>query len=227
MNERINKLRKQSTGIRPSISAERALLVTEFYKSDIAQKVSIPVKRAMTFKYILENKKICINEGELIVGERGPAPQSCPTYPEICVHSQDDFEILHSREKVPFISDAETRKYFDTVIAPFWKGNTIREKMFNELPEEWKDAYKSGVFTEFMEQRPPGHTVLDDKIYRKGMNDFISDIQRSLKNLDFCNDPEAFTKKEELNAMEIAAEALIFFAGKYASELKRLASIGN
>ena len=131
MNERISKLRKQSTGIRPSISAERALLVTEFYKSDIANEVSIPVKRAMTFKFILENKKICINEGELIVGERGPAPQACPTYPEICVHSQQDLEILHSREKIPFSSDHETRKVFEEVIAPYWKGKAIRDIMFS------------------------------------------------------------------------------------------------
>ena len=223
MNDRISKLRKQSTSIRPSLSAERALLVTEFHKSEIAQKVSIPVRRALNFKYILENKKICINEGELIVGERGPAPQACPTYPEICVHSQQDLEILHSREKIPFSSDRETRELFDNTIAPFWSGKTIREIMFNELPEEWQDAYKAGVFTEFMEQRPPGHTVLDDKIYRKGMNDFITDIDRSLANLDYCNDPEAFNKKEELNAMKIAAEALILFAERYAEELKNLA----
>ncbi len=224
MNERISKLRKQSTGIRPSVSAERALLVTEFYKSNIANEVSIPVKRAMTFKYILENKKICINEGELIVGERGPAPQACPTYPEICVHSQDDLEILHSREKVPFSSDDQTRKIFDEVIGPYWKDKTIRDKMFSELPEEWIEAYKAGVFTEFMEQRPPGHTVLDDKIYQKGMTDFIADIQKEFKNLDFCNDPAAFNRKEELKAMEIAAGALILFAGRYASELQKQAS---
>ncbi len=46
MKERINKLRQQSTETKPSISAERALLVTEFYKTKEAQEVSIPVKRA-------------------------------------------------------------------------------------------------------------------------------------------------------------------------------------
>ena len=41
----------------------------------------------------------------------------------------------------------------------------------------WLDAYEAGIFTEFMEQRAPGHTVLDDKIYHKGMLDFKADIQ--------------------------------------------------
>ncbi len=167
MNERIKKLRQQSTETKPSISAERAMLVTEFYQSKEAQEISIPVKRALTFKYILENKKICINPGELIVGERGPAPQATPTYPEICVHSLQDLEILDTRKKIPFTSDDETKKAFEETIIPYWKGNTNRDEMFSELPEEWKEAYAAGVFTEFMEQRPPGHTVLDDKIYQQ------------------------------------------------------------
>lgn len=223
MTERIINLRQQSTQTKPKISGERALLLTEFYKSNEAGEVSIPVKRALAFKYILENKHICINEGELIVGERGPSPQAAPTYPEICVHSQEDLEILHSREKVPFTSEQKTRKVYVDIIAPYWKGKAIRDKMFNELPEEWKNAYHAGVFTEFMEQRAPGHTVLDDKIYRKGMNDFITEIQMQQKKLDFKNESEAIRKNEELKAMAIAAEALIMFANRHAIELENLA----
>ncbi|RLD38453.1 MAG: hypothetical protein DRI89_14285, partial [Bacteroidetes bacterium] len=51
MNKRITILRNQSQQATPRISAERALLVTEFYKSDLAQQVSIPVKRAMAFRH--------------------------------------------------------------------------------------------------------------------------------------------------------------------------------
>jgi formate C-acetyltransferase len=224
MTERIIRLRKQSTQTRPFISDERALLVTRFYQNNEAENVSIPVKRALTFKYILENKYICINDGELIVGERGPAPQAAPTYPEICVHSQEDLEILHSREKVPFTSEPKTRKVYADIIAPYWKGKAIRDKMFNELPEAWKNAYHAGVFTEFKEQRAPGHTVLDDKIYRKGMNDFITEIQMQQKKLDFKNDSDSINKNEQLKAMSIAAEALIMFANRHAIELDKLAN---
>ena len=227
MNKRISKLRKQSTGIKPSISVERAQLVTEFYKSEKAQKASVPVKRALTFKYILENKQICINKGELIVGERGPAPQATPTYPEICLHSLDDLDILDTRKKIPFSSDEKTKNIFKEKIIPFWKGKTIRDKIFNELPQEWIEAYEAGVFTEFMEQRPPGHTVLGDKIYKKGFIEIIEDIRYKMKTLDFCNDPEAFNKKEELKAMEIAAEALILFAKRHSEALEKLAEEEN
>ena len=87
MTERIRKLREQSLNAENRISAERALLITEFNQSGMADAEPVPVQRALAFIYILEHKSICVNEGELIVGERGPAPKATPTYPEICIHS--------------------------------------------------------------------------------------------------------------------------------------------
>jgi len=91
------------------------------------------------------------------------------------------------------------------------------------MSEEWKVAYEAGVFTEFMEQRAPGHTVLDDKIYNKGFLDLKKDIEASIKSLDFSNDPEASNKREELKAMEICADALIMYAGRHAERARELA----
>ena len=70
MTERIRKLREQSLNAENRISAERALLITEFYQSGMADAEPVPVQRALAFKYILEHKYICVNEGELIVGDR-------------------------------------------------------------------------------------------------------------------------------------------------------------
>lgn len=223
MNDRIKKLREQTLSIHPSISLERAKLVTEFYKSGRTEKVSIPVARAMSFKYILENKELCVNDGELIVGERGPAPHQTPTYPEICTHTIKDFEILNSREKISFTVDDDTEAEQVNIIEPYWSGRSLRDRIFEELDEEWKEAYDAGIFTEFMEQRAPGHTVLDDKIYKKGFKDFILDIDKSIESLDFYKDEEAFEKREELRAMRITAEAIILFAKRYSSFLNKLA----
>ncbi len=223
MNARIRKLREQSLNARPYISTERALLLTEFYKSNIPEKVSIPVARALALKYILENKKLCINEGELIVGERGPEPKATPTYPEICAHTLKDLDILNSREKISFAVDEETKKLYREEIIPFWRGRSIRDRIFEEVDDEWKEAYSAGVFTEFMEQRAPGHTVLDNKIYYKGFADFKNEIQKRINELDFYNDPEAYYKREELKAMSIAADTLISFAHRYSEKAKELA----
>jgi len=223
MKERIKKLREQTVNTKPYINPERAILITKFYKSNRANEVSVPMRRALAFKHLMENKDVCINEGELIVGERGPAPKATPTYPEITIHSLNDLKILNSRKKTSFSVDEETKKIYREEIIPFWKGKSIRDKIFNEVSDVWKAAFEAGVFTEFMEQRAPGHTVLDDKIYKKGFLDFKEDIKRSIQNLDFQNDPEANKKREELKAMEIAADALIQFAERHSEKAKELA----
>jgi len=225
MNERIAQLRDKTLCTNPSISIERAVLLTEFYKSGRAERVSVPVARALAFKYLLGNKSLCVNEGELIVGERGPSPHETPTYPEICTHSLQDFDILDSREKISFKVDDKTRRVQEKEIIPFWGGRSIRDRIFEEADQNWIDCYEAGMFTEFMEQRAPGHTVLDNKIYNKGFNDFINDIDGSIGQLDFYNDPEASDKREELKAMKIAAEALISFAARYSEHLEKLAAV--
>jgi formate C-acetyltransferase len=222
MTKRVARLREQSLKAKPTISTERAELLTEFYKKDMGM-VSVPVRRALAFKYLMENKTICINEGELIVGERGPAPKATPTYPELCCHSLKDLDILSSREKIPFAVSEKTRQVYKKTIIPFWRGKSIRDLIFREMTEEWKAAYNSGVFTEFMEQRAPGHTVLDDKIYHKGFLDFKQQIEESLQNLDYLNDPGAYNKQEELKAMAICADALIIFAERHAKKAGELA----
>lgn len=223
MNKRITKLRNQSQNAIPRISVERALLVTEFYQSDLAQQVSLSVRRALAFKYILENKKIYINDGELIVGERGPAPKAVPTYPEITLHSLEDLKTLDTRPKVWFRVDKETMQTYRDVIIPFWKGKSNRDLIFKNLDKEWQDAYAAGVFTEFQEQRAPGHTVLGKKMFRKGFLDLKKEIAEAIDRLDFYNDPEAFEKREELKAMDIAADAIIRFAERHAEKLEKLA----
>ena len=223
INERIKKLRKQSQKTKPSLSIERALLLTEFYKSKNAENFSIPVARALAFKHIMENKKIYIKKDELIVGERGPSPKATPTYPEICTHTIKDLEIIDTRDKISFIVEEKTKKTHKEKIIPFWKEKSIREIIFKKVDTEWKKAYKAGIFTEFMEQRAPGHAVLDDKIYKKGFLDFKKEIKQNIKNLDYKNDTEAYNKKEELKAMEIAADAIIKFANRHSKKAKELA----
>jgi formate C-acetyltransferase len=221
--DRVIRLRRASLAAVPTISTERARLMTEFYRDHQALE-SVPVFRAKSFAYLMEHKTICIAEGELIVGEKGPAPKATPTYPELCCHSLADLDILDRREKIPFRISPEVRAEYADEIIPFWAGRTMRERMFAEMTPEWIDAYEAGIFTEFMEQRAPGHTVLDDKIYRKGMIDFQKEIEDALERLDFLHDPQAYARQEELIAMKIAAGALIRFAERHAGLARDMAA---
>jgi len=224
MTERVEKLRKQSLEAVPSLSIERALIVTDVYK-EYEGKVSIPMLRALTFKALCEHKTVIIYGGELIVGEKGHRAKAAPTYPELCCHTIDDFKVINNRDKVFFRVDEETLKAQQEIIIPYWKGKSIRDKLFAGVSNEWVMCYEAGIFTEFMEQRAPGHTVCDGKIYQKGFLDFKNDIERELEKIDYVNNTNAYDKQEQLNAMAVCCDAIITFAGRYADEAERLANI--
>jgi formate C-acetyltransferase len=216
MNERTSKLRDLSLGIAPSISGERARLVTEFYQANNG-RFSVPMMRARAFYHLCAHKTLYIGEDELIVGERGPRPKAVPTFPELTCHSVEDMRILNSRPKTWYRVDEETIRLYEEKVIPYWRGRSMRDRMFQELPDEWKNAYDAGMFTEFMEQRAPGHTVLDDKIYSRGLMDFKRDIAQAIAKLDFLSDPEAYQKREALKSFDISCDALILFARRHAA----------
>ena len=178
----------------------------------------------MNFKNLCTKKAIYIGKDELIVGERGPFPKAVSTFPELTCHSVEDLRILNNREMTRYtISDADIGIYAREVI-PYWQGRSMRERVFDQVPEEWRAAYEAGMFTEFMEQRAPGHTTLDGIIYEKGMLDFKADIAAGLAGLDYLKDPAAADKAEALKAMDISCDAAIIFAERHAALAEKMAA---
>ena len=222
MNERTARLHRESLDATPMICPERARLITEFYRKHDG-KYSTPVMRARSFLYLCQRKRIYLGEGELIVGERGPRPKAVSTYPELTCHSIEDLRILNSRPKTQYSVDQSCLDAYDQEVIPYWRDRTMRDKIFAVMSPAWIEAYEAGVFTEFMEQRAPGHTVLDDKIYHKGMMGFKRDIAQAIDELDFFNDPEAYDKREQLRGMCIACDAAILFAERHAKLAEELA----
>lgn len=221
MNDRIRRLRDLSVRTPASLSIERALIETKFYRENLG-RYSTPVLRALNFMEICRQKEIFIGQDELIVGERGPRPKAVSTFPELNCHSVEDLNVLRTREQQHYaISDEDIQRYAEEVI-PYWQGRTQRDRIFSEVPDEWTATYEAGLFTEFMEQRAPGHTCLDGKIYRKGMLDFKREIEEQISRLDYFNDPEATEKEEELKAMAISCDAIILLANRHAEKAEEL-----
>lgn len=215
MNSRIARLRQESFEARPSISVERALIETKFYREHYGRH-SLPVLRALVFKELCAKKTIYLGEGELIVGERGPRPGCVPTFPELTCHSAEDLRVLRTRPMTSYqVSDEDIALYEQEVI-PYWQGRSMRERVFAQVPDQWRTAYEAGLFTEFMEQRAPGHTALDGTIYQMGMLDFKDRIKERLARLDYLQDPQASDRAEQLRAMDIACDAAIIFAERHA-----------
>lgn len=222
MNDRIKKLRKLSVETQPRIYMERAVLETEAYEM-YEGKVSIPELRALTLKHIFSNKTLYIGDGELIVGEKGDHPQAAPSFPELCCHTLEDMHNMNDRKVVNFSVTEEDLKIQEEKIIPYWQERTMRKKILDSMTDEWKEAYAAGIFTEFMEQRGPGHTVGSVKIYEKGYLDYKQDIQEALDNLDYMNDPKAIDKRNQLNAMSICCDAIIILGERYAKLAREMA----
>lgn len=223
MNPRIKRLREESLNTPPTLTIERALIETRFYKENYG-KMPNCVLRAKNFYEICKQRTIYIGKDELIVGERGPVPKAVPTFPELTCHSVEDLHVLDSRELQPYHISQEDINTYEREVIPYWKGRTQRERIFGHVSQEWKDAYEAGVFTEFMEQRAAGHTAMDSKMYHRGLNDVKKQIEEEISRLDYINDPIATDKEQELTAMSISCDAAILLAERHAAMAEQMAA---
>lgn len=216
MNERIRHLRQQNFDTPTTLSIERALIETAFYKENYGT-MPIAILRARNFYEICKKKAIYIGDEELIVGERGPLPKAVPTFPELTCHSVEDLHTLNERELQRYTISQEDIDTYEREVIPYWQGKTQRERIFNHVSKEWEEAYHAGVFTEFMEQRAAGHTAMDGKMYHEGLLDVKARIEKRISELDYIYDPEATDKQQELEAMAISCDAAILFAERHAA----------
>lgn len=223
MNDRIKKLRHQSETTQPYIDMERALIETETYKK-YEGAVSTPELRGLVLRDYFSRKTIRIEEGELIVGEKGRGPQASPTFPELCCHTLEDMHNMNDRETVNFKVTEDDLKAQEEIVIPYWKDRCSREKIMRSQTPEWKAAFEAGIFTEFYEQRAGGHTCLgSDRGVRSGFDEIKQEIQDAIDALDYFDDRDAVSKLHELTGMKYAIEAAIILAERYAELAAKMA----
>lgn len=226
MNERVQALRELSVTTQPHIDMERAKCETATYKKYEGQ-LSVPELRAQVLYDYFAAKTLYIGEGELIVGEKGDSPHGAPTFPELCCHTLEDMHVMNDRELISFSVKEEDYDYQEKEIIPFWEKRSTRSKILANMSDQWKDCYAAGIFTEFMEQRGPGHTVGSFKLYEKGFLDYKADIQASIDSLDYFHDTEAFEKRNQLRGMAKACDAIMLLGARYADYARELAQKEN
>jgi formate C-acetyltransferase len=213
--ERTQFLRAESTRMQPRLDMERAIIYTEVYEKYMGTKPPV-ILRALAFKRFMEIRTLYFGDRELILGEKGKTPQSAPTFPDLCCHTLEDLDVMSKRKYISFrVSEADKATHASRIM-PYWSEKSMRHKILDYMTPAWHKAYKAGVFTEFMEQRAPGHTVADDKMYRFGFLDFKARIEQRLTQLDYLNDPDALAKRDQLEAMIIACDAIMILGRRYA-----------
>ncbi|MBR2571266.1 MAG: glycyl radical protein [Clostridia bacterium] len=211
---RIKRLRRISHETQPHIDLERAQIETDVYRR-FEGSVSIPVLRALVLKEYFSRKTLYLGEDELLVGEKGRDPQCSPTFPELCCHTLEDMRVMNARKLVSFAVTDEDLRLQEREIIPYWENRAVREHILRAMTPEWKSYYEAGMFTEFMEQRGPGHTAGGGGFYRKGFREYQKEIDEALSSLDYLNDPEAWDKEQELRAMSICCDAVCILGERY------------
>ena len=94
--------------------------MTDAYKC-MKAVFSVPEMRALAFKYFMEHKHLCINDGELIVGEKGDGPQKSPTFPGTVLPHSEDMHVMNDRELISFKVTDEDLKLQEEKIIPYWE----------------------------------------------------------------------------------------------------------
>jgi len=223
VRDRVARLREASLAVRPKLTAERAVLMTRFYRQSAGSHAP-PMLRALAFRYLCAERRLYLGRDELIVGERGPEPLACPTFPELTCHSLDDLGILATREKTSYEVPGEVRDAYTAEVIPYWAGRSLRDRVFAAVTPAWRRAYDAGCFTEFMEQRAPGHTAGDAKLFTTGLRQLQAEIARVRAGLDPDRGPDDRARLEQLAAMDAVADAAMLLAQRYADDARSLAA---
>jgi formate C-acetyltransferase len=222
VNDRVARLRQESLETPVTLDHERAAIVTRVYR-DHAGRLSAPLMRATVLYELCRAKSLFIGADELIVGERGPRPKCVSTYPEVTCHTLEDLAVLDARPRNPYRVSEETRRVFAAEVIPYWRGRTLREELLARLDPAWHALYGAGVFTEFLEQRAPGHTTLDGKLYARGLAELQDDIDRALAGLDPAA-PDLVARQDQLGAMRLCCDAIMLLAERHADLADALAA---
>jgi formate C-acetyltransferase len=121
LSERVRRLHEAVRSARPAVSAERALLVTRYFRNRANRAKPMALQKAEALAHVLRNKLVRIHPGELLVGCFTPHRVGGELYPELHgIAMLEDIFRFERRQVNPFsVSSAERRQLLLQVL-PFW-----------------------------------------------------------------------------------------------------------
>ena len=201
----------------PQIEADRAVLLTESYKSTEGEPII--TRRAKAFRHILENIPITIRDNELIVGSATKAPRGCQVFPEYSFEwLEAEFDTVEKRTADPFYISEETKQTLSQVYK-YWKGKTTSELATSYMSEEAKLAIEHGMFTPGNYfYNGIGHVTVDyPKVLAVGYAGIKKEAEDALAALS-RGDADFAKRSHFLQAVIISCDAVVRYARRY-SEL--------
>ncbi|MGF7146252.1 formate C-acetyltransferase [Anaerotaenia torta] len=212
---RIDRLIEALYAKMPEVEADRAILITESYKSTESEPVII--RRAKAFEHILKNIPITIREDELIVGSATKAPRGCQTFPEFSfAWLEAEFDTLATRSADPFYISEETKAALKEVHR-YWEGKTTSELATFYMTPETKLAMEHNVFTPGNYfYNGVGHVCVSyDKVLAVGYEGIQKEAEEAMARLK-GSDMDYAKRSSFLEAVIISCRAVMDYALRYA-----------
>lgn len=220
-SERIDRLIENLFRKMPEIEADRAVLLTESFKS--TENEPLIIRKAKAFEHILKNIPIVIRSEELIVGSATKAPRGCQTFPEFSYKwLEDEFDTIATRDADPFYISDETKVKIKEANA-YWSGKTTSELATSYMDERAAAAIEHNIFT-------PGNyfyngvghvTVKYDEVLKTGFRGIIDRTKSELESHS-VGEPDYSVRHEFLKAVIISCEAAVTYAKRYAALAREL-----
>ncbi len=195
MNDRIHALKDAFFKATRSADIERAVLVTESYRSN--ENKSDPMKRALALRHIMEKMTIAIHDHELIVGCHAQRVRAVPLFPEYAAGwisaQMDDFA---TRQGDRFAITEEQKSILRDTLR-FWKGRALDERVNACVPDDLQQIINYGViYNASYQSKSPGHLVPNyEYILKTGFDRIIEICTEKLAALDA--DQDDFVDKRE------------------------------
>ena len=145
LSERIARLVDKARDTTPTVCLDRARLVTEYCRKPSMEPLLI--SRANLFKYVLENKKIFIDDDWLLAGHTASRLRAVNIFPEMSGWLRDEYDILDTRkfDTFQFVSPEEKEEL--AAILKEWEGRTFEDLTAVQYTEEELEAIEVGVMT--------------------------------------------------------------------------------
>ena len=189
LKERVKDLR-QTVLRMPSISLERARLLTDSYKETKAEPPLI--RRALGLAKILDNMTVYIGEGELIVGNVTGKIRGGEILPEINAQWMlDELDEFATREWDRFEPLTEDEKIEIKEILSSWEGDSLYEMWRTRMPAEKLPYLTNGVSAGHVmafNGHYLTHNACDyEMVLTKGLRGVREEAEKELAGLDMAD----------------------------------------
>ncbi len=221
---RTGRLKEAYMGHRPSICAERAVLVTDSYRK--TEALPAVLRQAMAFDRVLSEIPVWIQDGELIVANIASRPRGAYTFPEYDdTWLAKELDTISTRKSDPWLLSEEDKASIRSCM-DYWKGRNLVAIADALNADEMKPAERNTFMSIRMaKQEGVGHIAPDiEGVTSRGLNACIDAAEEHMRRLDLAN-PDDYAKLPFLRAVVIADKAVVKWAGRFAGLAREKAAL--